>query len=131
YGYIHRGQPIAPAGFAVSRFEEEPDAARAEEFVRSGEYLWNSGMFLFRASSLLAEMKHYAPDVVAAREAAMAQTSADMQFQRVAAAAFAASPSISVDYAVMEKTDKAAVVPLDARWSDIGSWSALLDAQEQ
>jgi len=131
YGYIRRGGPIESAGFDVSRFEEKPNAAKAEEFIRSGEYLWNSGMFMFRVSSLLAEMKKHAPEVVAACEAAMAETRADMQFQRVDGAAFAASPSISVDYAVMEKTDKAAVVPLDARWSDIGSWSALLDAQAQ
>jgi len=129
YGYIRQGGALDPAGFAVSRFEEKPDAARAEGFVRSGEYLWNSGTFLFRASRYLAELERHRPDVFAACRDALAVTSTDMQFLRVDAAAFAACPAISIDYAVMEKTDQAAVVPLDAHWNDIGSWSALLDAQ--
>jgi mannose-1-phosphate guanylyltransferase len=98
--------------------------------VRDGGYYWNSGMFLFRASVFLAELKRFRPEILDACEQAMASVSQDMDFVRVDADSFAASPAVSIDYAVMEKTSAAAMVPLDAGWSDIGSWSALRDVQE-
>ena len=131
YGYIRRGEPIGEDGFVVASFEEKPDLETAERFVSSGNYYWNSGMFMFRASRFLEELGAARPDILEACERAMASTAGDMHFVRVNAEAFAASPAVSVDYAVMEKTTEAAVVPLDAAWSDIGSWSALLAAQEQ
>ncbi|MHA6685974.1 mannose-1-phosphate guanylyltransferase/mannose-6-phosphate isomerase [Mesorhizobium sp. A556] len=124
YGYIKRGREIG-AGYAVDRFEEKPDLATADAYVASGEYLWNSGMFMFRASRYLAELKSQNPVVAETCAAATATVSPDMQFIRIDAATFSKCPDISVDYAVMEKTADAVVVPLDARWSDVGSWAAL------
>lgn len=131
YGYILRGEALAEGGYEVRRFEEKPDLDTAQAYVASGDYFWNSGMFLFRASAYLRELERHAPQVLASCRDAMAHTGADMQFLRVDAQAFAACPNISIDYAVMEKTTSAAVVPLDASWSDIGSWSALLDVQDR
>ena len=126
YGYIRRGAPIEGGdGFAVASFEEKPDAETAERFLAGGEHFWNSGMFMFRASRYLEELERFRPDILEACRAAMATTRADLEFVRVDAEAFKACPSESIDYAVMEKTDAAAMVPFDAGWSDIGSWSAL------
>lgn len=125
YGYIEQGTAVDGGGYAVSRFVEKPDLATAREYLASGSYLWNSGMFMFRASRYLAELELFRPDILAACRAALAGGTQDMHFTRVDAAAFAACPDESIDYAVMEKTDAAVVVPLDAGWSDIGSWSAL------
>lgn len=132
YGYIEQGIRDSgsgiclPAGASpVARFVEKPDAQTAAAYVESGRYLWNSGMFLFRASVLLAEMARFAPQMLEACRAALAASQHDLDFIRLDAAAFAACPEDSIDYAVMEKTDKAVVVPLDAGWSDVGSWSAL------
>jgi mannose-1-phosphate guanylyltransferase len=131
YGYIRRGAALGENGFTVDRFEEKPDRARAEAYVGDGGYDWNSGMFLFRASVYLAELKRFRPDILEACEQAVASVSQDMDFVRVDGKKFAASPAISIDYAVMEKTADAVMVPLDAGWSDIGSWSALHDVQER
>lgn len=130
YGYIRRGAALGENGFVVDRFEEKPDRARAENYLAEGGYYWNSGMFLFRASVFLAELKRFRPEILSACEEAIAAATEDMDFVRVDAERFAACPAESIDYAVMEKTDAAAMVPLDAGWSDIGSWSALLDAGE-
>lgn len=130
YGYIQQGQEIGK-GFKVERFVEKPDGDTAATYLASGEYLWNSGMFLFRASLYLAELEEHQPKMLNACRAAMADTADDLDFTRVNAKAFAQSPNESIDYAVMEKTDKAVVVTLDARWSDIGSWSSLWDVSDK
>ena len=129
YGYIQRGEPHG-AVFRIARFVEKPDLAHAQQFVAAGDYYWNSGMFLFRASRYLAELAHLAPEMAAACRAAFAGGVADLDFTRVSAPAFERCPSDSIDYAVMEKTAGAVVVPLDAGWSDVGSWSALHEASD-
>jgi mannose-1-phosphate guanylyltransferase/mannose-6-phosphate isomerase len=127
YGYIRRGAGPGPA-FSVGKFVEKPDSATARGYVESGEYYWNSGMFMFRASAYLAELGRYAPAMLAACRAALAAAGRDLDFLRLPAQEFASCPSDSIDYAVMEKTDRAVVVPLAAGWSDVGSWAALADA---
>jgi mannose-1-phosphate guanylyltransferase/mannose-6-phosphate isomerase len=128
YGYIRRGQPTTGADqvFAVDAFVEKPDADTAARYVAEG-YLWNSGNFLFRAEVLLAELNRFEPAMVAAVEKAVAGASDDLGFVRLAPEAFAAAPQKSIDYAVMEKTDRAAVIAGNFRWSDIGSWDAIFD----
>ena len=127
YGYILPGEKIGNAGVhKVARFVEKPDVATAERYLREG-YLWNSGNFLFRADVLLEEMRRSAPGIVEAAQAAIKTATKDLDFIRLDAHAFAAAPQISIDYAVMEKTDRAAVVSGNLRWSDIGSWDALPD----
>jgi mannose-1-phosphate guanylyltransferase/mannose-6-phosphate isomerase len=127
YGYIRRGKPIGAEGvYAVAAFVEKPDTATAARYVAEG-YLWNSGNFLFRADVLLAELARYEPAMAAAAEAAVAGATSDLGFLRLEPAAFAAAPQKSIDYAVMEKTDRAAVVEGNFRWSDIGSWDAIFD----
>lgn len=120
YGYIKRGD-----GFAVERFVEKPDRATAEGYLASGQYLWNAGIFLFRAATYLDELATHHPEMIEQCRAALARGSLDLFFFRLAEAEFAAIAGQSIDYAVMEKTRKAAVVPVDMGWSDIGSWSAL------
>jgi len=127
YGYIRRARGDGPT-YPVQQFVEKPDAAKAKAYVESGEYYWNSGMFMFRARVYLAELKRHAPAMLSACEDAVAAATRDLDFTRLPAAEFGACPSDSIDYAVMEKTDSATVVPLDAGWSDVGSWSALQDA---
>lgn len=127
YGYIKPGAALAtPGAHAVETFVEKPDAATAARYLAEG-YLWNSGCFVFRASDILAEFTAHAPAVLEAARAAVAAATTDLDFLRLDHAAFAASPSISIDYAVMEKTARAAVVPADIGWSDIGSYGALWD----
>ena len=127
FGYILPGDPIGADGvFAVKRFVEKPDAATAARYLHEG-YLWNSGNFLFRADVLLSELARLAPEMSAAITEAVAKASADLGFLRLEPEAFARAPQKSIDYAVMEKTDRAAVVRGNFRWSDIGSWDALLD----
>lgn len=111
----------------VERFVEKPDAATAQAYIDSGHYYWNSGMFAFRAGVYLAELGKWRPDILAACEKAVDKVTADLDFARVDAAAFTACPAESIDYAVMERTDKAVMVPLQAGWNDVGSWSALWD----
>jgi mannose-1-phosphate guanylyltransferase/mannose-6-phosphate isomerase len=127
YGYILPGEALGAEGVhAVARFVEKPDAVTAARYVREG-YLWNSGNFLFRADVLLNEVARLEPEMAAAVEEAVAEASTDLGFLRLGADAFARAPQRSIDYAVMEKTDRAAVVAGDFRWSDIGSWDALFD----
>jgi len=130
YGYIKKGQSQSP-GFTVDTFVEKPSAEVAKEYLKSGDYFWNSGMFLFKASRYLEELKKYRPDIYEACQLSMEGTSIDNDFLRVNEAAFSACPSESIDYAVMEKTDDAVVVPMDAGWTDIGSWSSLWDISQK
>jgi mannose-1-phosphate guanylyltransferase/mannose-6-phosphate isomerase len=127
YGYIEVGAVIAGISGVerVARFVEKPDAATAEGFIAGGRHLWNGGIFLFRADRYLDELAAHAPDVAAACADAMAGATTDGQFVRPEPAAFRTSPNISIDYAVMERTARAAVVPVDMGWSDVGSWGAL------
>lgn len=127
YGYIEAGAelPGLPGVHAVTAFIEKPDAERAAAFLAGGRHLWNSGMFVATASTLLAELERHAPAVLAAVRAAVDGAKRDLDFVRLDAAAFRAAPSISIDYAVMERTAHAAVVPAAIGWSDIGSWAAL------
>lgn len=129
FGYIEIGEALAaaPGAHAVARFLEKPDAATAAGFVAGGRHLWNSGMFLFTARVLLEELQAHAPAVLESVRAAIAARRADLDFIRLDNAAFSACPSISLDYAVAERTSRAAVVPADLGWSDVGSWSALWD----
>jgi len=131
YGYIQRGNSLGAAGFKVARFVEKPDVARADDYLNSGDYYWNSGMFMFKSSVYLEALEKFRPDILVACKNALEQGRKDMDFCRVDAKAFAACPEDSVDYAVMEKTTEAAVVPLDAGWSDIGSWSALWEVGDK
>lgn len=129
YGYIKQGVSIdGQSVIPIDRFIEKPERDRAEEFLREGGYYWNSGMFLFRADRFLFELGKHAPAILAGARAALEQAIPDLDFVRVDRAAFEACPSDSVDYAVMEKTRDAVVVPLEAGWSDVGSWSALHEA---
>jgi len=127
YGYIKRGNGT-PAAYAVEKFVEKPDAATAQQYVASGEYYWNSGMFMFQARRFLDELRSLAPAMYTACVEAMKLVKRDLDFTRLPAKEFAACPSDSIDYAVMEKTRHAVVIPLDAGWNDVGSWSALHEA---
>lgn len=124
YGYIKGGKPET-SGFAVDRFVEKPDSETAEAYLKSGDYYWNAGIFMFRASRYLEELKKYRPGILNACEAAYEGNKRDLDFLRFDTDAFLACPDESIDYAVMENTDQAIVIPLDAGWSDIGSWAAL------
>ncbi len=129
YGYIMRGAP-AGAVHGIGRFVEKPPLEQAREFLASGDYYWNSGMFMFRARRYLQELEQLAPQIAKACEAAFRGAQADLDFTRIDAKAFEPCPADSIDYAVMEKTSDAVVVPLDAGWSDVGSWTALHQASE-
>ena len=137
YGYIEAAQPGAgePGGeggpLPIARFVEKPDRESAEAFLATGRFTWNSGMFLFRASAILAELERLAPELLAACRSAMEHESADLEFLRLEREAFANCPSVALDVAVMEKTDRGAVLPLEAGWSDVGSWSALWDTADR
>jgi len=130
YGYIKRGKK-KDVGFTVDQFEEKPSFELAQDYVSSGNYYWNSGMFLFKASKYLEELKSFRPNIYEVCESSMANIQKDLDFLRVDKAKFEACPSESVDYAVMENTKDAVVVPLDSGWSDIGSWSSLWDISEK
>ena len=127
YGYIEKGPAVGTGGFAVNRFVEKPDLATACDYLASGNFFWNSGMFMFQASRYLHELERFQPHILAACRNALEGGTQDMHFTRVDSDVFAACPDDSIDYAVMEKTADAVMVPLDAGWSDIGSWSALWD----
>ncbi len=134
YGYIEASQPLQAqltAPVPICRFVEKPDLATAEQFLTTGRFTWNSGMFLFKASAILAELERLAPEVVSACRSAMEHESPDLDFLRLEREAFASCPSVALDVAVMEKTDRGAVLPLDAGWSDVGSWSALWETSDQ
>lgn len=131
YGYIRPGDPLpATQAFQVREFVEKPDAATAAAYVEQN-YLWNSGNFLFRADIMLQELRTLAPEVLAAAEAAVDRSTVDLDFTRLDCDAFTAAPKISIDFAVMERTDKAGVLPVSFAWSDIGTWSAIWDASAQ
>ena len=130
YGYIKKGESQG-SGFAVDAFVEKPSIKVANEYLESGDYFWNSGMFLFKASRYLEELKKHRPDIYEACDLSMDGTSKDNDFLRVNESAFNACPSDSIDYAVMENTNDAVVVPMDAGWSDIGSWSSLWETSEK
>jgi mannose-1-phosphate guanylyltransferase/mannose-6-phosphate isomerase len=133
YGYIEIGAKLSGSEgvHAVARFLEKPDAATAARFVTDSRHLWNSGMFVFTARTLLEELERHAPDVLPPVRQAVAERTADLDFIRLGVAAFTAAPSISIDYAVAERTSRAAVVPADLGWSDVGSWSALWELGEK
>ncbi|WNO61869.1 mannose-1-phosphate guanylyltransferase/mannose-6-phosphate isomerase [Rheinheimera sp. MMS21-TC3] len=129
YGYIKQGQSLQDSVsknvYAVEAFQEKPDAATAQQFINAGNYFWNSGMFMFKASTFLTELSQFSPDILAAAKQALALAKADLDFIRLDYDAFTASPSDSIDYAVMEKSANAVMVSLDAGWSDVGSWDSL------
>ncbi|GIB64898.1 Mannose-1-phosphate guanylyltransferase [Vibrio cholerae] len=125
YGYIKQGEAVSETAYRVAQFVEKPNLATAEQYLASGEYYWNSGMFLFKASRYLKELKAHRPDILHACELAMQGARGDLDFVRIEEASFTECPEDSIDYAVMEKTQDALVVPMDAGWSDVGSFSAL------
>lgn len=129
YGYIRRksGGDEESGVSPVDEFVEKPDLETARTYVSSGDYFWNSGMFMFSAEAYLAELKQFVPEILEHCQKAYTHRSSDLDFQRLDREAFSACPSESIDYAVMEKTEKAVVVPLDAGWSDVGAWSALME----
>ncbi|GAA3957663.1 mannose-1-phosphate guanyltransferase [Allohahella marinimesophila] len=133
FGYIDAGESLGADKYAfhVSRFVEKPDQTTAEKFLAAGNFYWNSGMFIFRASVYLEELQNARPDIYEACENAAQAIEADAYFDRVPADVFQACPDESIDYAVMEKTDKAVVVPFDAGWNDLGSWSALWEVEDK
>lgn len=130
YGYIKKGSQEGN-GFSVDKFVEKPSSEVANDYVASGNYFWNSGMFLFKASRYLEELNKFRPDIYAACLDATKETESDLDFLRINKEAFAKCPSESIDYAVMEKTADAVLVPMDAGWSDIGSWSSLWDISDK
>ena len=130
YGYIRGGSEAAPGVLKLDRFVEKPDVTTAQGYLAEGDYYWNSGMFLLRAGTYLELLAQQQPAMYDACQGAMAAARRDMDFLRPDAETFLASPSDSIDYAVMEHTDRGAVVPLDCGWSDIGSWSALCEVGE-
>jgi mannose-1-phosphate guanylyltransferase/mannose-1-phosphate guanylyltransferase/mannose-6-phosphate isomerase len=125
YGYIRAGEAVAEGVRKVAAFVEKPDLATAQAYLAEGGYSWNSGIFLLNAASVIAELEAHAPQVLAATRQALALARQDMDFLRLDPGAFAENPSISIDYAVMENTDRAVVVPSSFAWSDVGAWSAL------
>jgi len=140
YGYIKRAESLNSKqtdvgsileAYKVERFVEKPDLDTAQKYYESGEYYWNSGMFMFKASAILQELEDLSTDIFQAVHKAVAEGTKDMDFCRLDNTAFTASPSDSIDYAVMEKTDKAVVLPLDANWNDVGAWSALWEVKSR
>jgi mannose-1-phosphate guanylyltransferase/mannose-6-phosphate isomerase len=133
YGYIRRGEPLAggEGAFAIAEFIEKPDAAHAEGYFASGEHYWNSSIFLFPARLYLDELERLRPEIVDACRRALAEARRDADFVRLGKEGFAACPSDSIDYAVMEHTRRAAVVPVSMGWSDVGSWDALWEMSDK
>ncbi len=125
YGYIRATRTEQSSAYPIQQFVEKPDHETATQYVDSGEYFWNSGMFMFKASRFLEELAEHQPEILSACTAAVTEAAGDLDFVRLNHDRFAESPADSIDYAIMEKTDHAVVVPLDAAWSDVGSWSAL------
>jgi mannose-1-phosphate guanylyltransferase / mannose-6-phosphate isomerase len=133
YGYIQCGEALAAldGAFKVRAFKEKPDAATADAYVAEGNYFWNSGMFVFRADVMLEEIERHAPDILPAVREAVAKSARDLDFIRLDEESFGRAPNISIDYAVMEHTARAAIVPRAIGWSDVGSWSSLWEIREQ
>ena len=133
YGYIQKGEPLATrgGGFRIEQFVEKPDRETAKRYLQDGRYSWNSGMFLSTAGLLLEEIGRYEPEVLNACQAALSKATVDEDFLRLEEAAFALQPDLSFDYAVMEHTDRGAVVPFDVGWSDAGTWDAIYQIAEK
>tara|TARA_Y100001951_G_scaffold93375_1_gene88937 strand:+ start:6820 stop:8238 length:1419 start_codon:yes stop_codon:yes gene_type:complete len=131
FGYIQCGDTLGAGGFAIAGFKEKPSVERAQEYLAAGNYLWNSGMFMFRASRFLAELERFRPDILAACRDALAGAEEDSHFLHIPSEQFARCDDESVDYAVMEHTNAGVVVPLDAGWNDLGSWAAIWDVSER
>lgn len=129
YGYIQSGEAWAESIHHIRQFVEKPDLATAQGYLKSGDYLWNSGMFLLRADVYLSELETHAPQILATVRDALAKAHNDLDFIRLDAATFGQCPSDSIDYAVMEHTERGMVVPLACGWSDVGSWSSLWDVE--
>jgi mannose-1-phosphate guanylyltransferase len=125
YGYIRRGVQISDNAYKVNAFVEKPDLMTAQEYIATNEFYWNSGMFLFKASRYLAELEKYSPEILRVCQSAFNSNRIDLDFIRLNETLFSSCPDDSIDYAVMEKTQDAVVVPMDANWSDVGSWSSL------
>ena len=128
YGYIEAGDSLTSGALKVKQFTEKPNLATAKAYVESGKHYWNSGIFMFTAKALLHEMTKFHPEIVAACERAFNLRKDDLDFIRIDADSFKTCPSISIDYAVMEKTQSGAVIPLDANWDDLGSWTSVKNA---
>jgi mannose-1-phosphate guanylyltransferase/mannose-1-phosphate guanylyltransferase/mannose-6-phosphate isomerase len=131
YGYIKRASSPQGAAFNVEAFVEKPDLETAKHYLQTGDYFWNSGMFAFKAGVYLAELEKFHPTMLATCKRALSAAKIDLDFVRLNKEIFSTCPSDSIDYAVMEKTDKAVVIPLDADWNDVGSWSALWDVTDK
>ncbi len=131
YGYIQAGAGDDPAGSAVTRFVEKPDASTAEAYVASGDYFWSSGMFVFKASVLIDELTRFEPELVDCCRKALQNASEDLDFIRMDKEALEACVSKSIDYALMERTDQAWMIPLDSFWSDLGSWASLWEVMDK
>ncbi|WP_269472810.1 mannose-1-phosphate guanylyltransferase/mannose-6-phosphate isomerase [Vibrio ponticus] len=130
YGYVKSGESVVDNTYAVDRFVEKPDLNTAIEYLKSGQYYWNSGMFLFKASVVLDELKKHTPDVLDYCRTAINSKYKDLDFFRIDKTVFSRCPDISIDYAVMENTQDAVIVPLSAGWNDVGSWSALWEERD-
>ncbi len=132
YGYIQRGDNLADSeAYKVQNFVEKPDQETAEKYLASGDYYWNSGMFALRADVFLTELEKFQPDILTACRQAHQKAVQDLDFIRIDPESFGQCPSDSIDYAVMEKTDHAVVIPLDAGWNDVGSWSSLWEVSDK
>lgn len=131
YGYVQSGEVVSDGVHKVLRFVEKPDAANAEKMLAEGGYFWNSGMFLFKASAFLSEAESLSPEIADAAKASVDQAVIDLDFTRLDAAAYGASPEISVDYAIFEKTAQAAVAPAAIQWSDLGAWGSIWKASDR
>ncbi len=131
YGYIKKGEQVKNSVFKVNSFVEKPDLETAKNYLEQKCYLWNSGMFMFKASVYLDELKKFRPDILAACKESLSSASTDLDFIRLHSDVFAECPDESIDYAVMEKTQDCVVIPLDADWSDIGSWTSLWEISEK
>ena len=131
YGYVKAKKPGDQGAQAVDAFVEKPNLELARSYIEQGGYYWNSGMFMFRASVYLQELTRHRPEIVKACQGAWDESTIDLEFVRLNKEAFASSPSDSIDFAVMEKTNKAVVIPLDAGWSDVGAWSAVWQVQDR
>jgi len=127
YGYIKSSKDNSNGAHKVEEFIEKPDLKTAKFYLEQGNYLWNSGMFMFQASVFIDELTRHSPNIATSVNNAVSNPLQDLDFIRLEKQAFESSPSDSIDYALMEKSDNVVVIPLDAGWSDVGSWSALYD----
>jgi len=131
YGYIESGDEIGHGSYKIAAFKEKPDEKTAQEFLESGKYLWNSGMFCFKASAFIEELEQHHTEIVAHAKAALDNSEKDLDFIRLESKSFEKCEDISIDYAVMEKTENGAMVSLDANWNDVGSWDAVWEVSEK